>query len=413
MSATRFASIDQAFQQQGAAAAVETLILELRESQNYDRLFDALLLKVKYEHGWPLSRPAGWEGVPETERQQFEEAYTTAAREVGQLLIQANDLPRAWVYFRTIREPKPIFKALAAIDPSTLSYEQADELIAIALHEGANRVAGVRMLLTCHGTCNTVTILDQILHTLTPEERRAAAALLVNDVYDTLVLSLQRETAVPDSRAVTPVPEVSNRPDTVEETQAASPFQSQFQSPVARPGTVRQLIFGRDDLFAENGYHVDVSHLHAVVRFARALHATDPEFALARELAEYGTRLAPQFHYAADIPFDEFYKAQAAYFSAVANEAGGFEYFRERLAQEPDPADRQMIAYVLCDLFARTHREQEAVEIAARELSDLEEPNGFSFARLCIDAGRLDLLKQAAAEAHDAVRYTIARLAET
>ena len=61
--------------------------------------------------------------------------------------------------------------------------------------------------------------------------------------------------------------------------------------------SIAELIAGRDWLFENASYQIDVSHLHATVRFGRALKADDPELPLAIELADYGARLDPQFHY--------------------------------------------------------------------------------------------------------------------
>ena len=67
-----------------------------------------------------------------------------------------------------------------------------------------------------------------------------------------------------------------------------------------------------------------------------------------------------------------------------------------------------MLAYVLVDLLMRVDRPGDAVEVAAQYLKDVEDPNGFSFAELCREAGRLDLLQNVAKEKGDLVAYTAA-----
>ena len=58
-------------------------------------------------------------------------------------------------------------------------------------------------------------------------------------------------------------------------------------------GYVRELIAGRDWLFQDDFYHIDVSHLGAVVQMSVHLPPGE-ELDLARELCAYGERLAPR-----------------------------------------------------------------------------------------------------------------------
>lgn len=379
MTSPALAAIRASLDSDGPEAAATALVDSLRERREYDRLFDALLIKARLGLGLPVARPTSFDDVPAEKQSAFEEAYVAAAREVGRLHLDDGNIPRAWAYFRTLREPAPVAAALDAIDPKALDYDRTNELLEVALHDGANRVAGIRILLATHGTCNTVTMTDQVLPTMNPEERRKAAALLVRDVYASLVANLKRD---------------------VESRVAGT----------AAPSTVRELLAGRDWLFENGNYHVDVSHLHSTVRFARALEAADSEFPLAMELAEYGAKLDRQFRYPADPPFDDYYAAHLAFFGVVAGDETerSLDYFRGRLKNEPDARDRQIIAYVLVDLLQRAGRFCEAAEVAAEHLPDLEEPGGFSFAALCAKAGRMDLLETAAEKADDPVRYAAA-----
>lgn len=379
MTSSALAPIRDALETAGPEAAADALVESLRARREYDRLFDALLIKARLAMGLPVARPTSFDDVPAEKQAAFEEAYVAAAREVGGLHLEAGNIPRAWAYFRTLREPAPVAAALDAVDPKGLDYDRTNELLEVALHDGANRVAGIRILLATHGTCNTVTMTDQVLPTMNPDERRKAAALLVRDVYESLVANLKRDV----------------------ESRVAG---------VAAPSTVRELLAGRDWLFENGNYHVDVSHLHSTVRFARALEADDPEFPLAVELAEYGAKLDRQFRYPADPPFDDYYAAHLAFFGVVAGDEmeRSLDYFRERLKNEQDARDRQIIAYVLVDLLQRAGRFGEGAEVAAEHLPDLEEPGGFSFAALCAKAGRIDLLQAAAEKSGDPVRYAAA-----
>ena len=374
-----FDALNDVSRSDGAAAAIARLIVMLREQQEYHRLFDALLLQKKFEIGAPLARPTSLDDVPDDRRDEFEAAYVDAAREVGQLLLESGGISQAWVYFRTIQEPEWIRKAIDDIGPEHELNEQTEELIQIALYEGAHPVKGLEMLLHTHGTCNTITALDQSLAQLGDEQRRQAAELLVNTLYEHLSHTLLSEV-----RQRIP----SIQPDS----------------------SIRELIAGRDWLFEDGNYHIDVSHLSSVVRFARALDASSPAMDKAIELAEYGSRLADQFQYPGDPPFDEFYPAHMWFFNVLTghDREAGLDWFRAKLDGDPGTEDKRMVAYVIVDLLVRVEDFDRALELAKEYLTDIDESGGFAFSELCRKANRLDTLQDVARQTGDAVTYTAA-----
>lgn len=365
----------------GPQATLSWLADTFRSEKNYHKLFDVLLMKRRQEMGLPLVRPSSLDDIPDARREEFENAYIAAAREVGGLFLADGNIPDAWVYLRTIREPQRIREAIDALSYPRDAERITEEIIQIALHEGANPVKGLELLLRSHGTCNTVTTLDQMLHTMTPADRTRGAALLANHLYGELSHNVRSEV--------------------------------QKRIPMLPPNEpLRSLIAGRDWLFGEGNYHIDVSHLNAVVRFCRFLEPTSPELGVAIQLAEYGSRLNAQFQYGGDAPFDDFYPAHVQFFKALKgeNRDQALAYFQGKLDAEPDEEDKPLLAYVLCDLLIRTGKKAEAVEIAAKYLANVDESTGFSFARLCQEAGRLDALRDAARERGDLVTYTAALL---
>ncbi len=72
-----------------------------------------------------------------------------------------------------------------------------------------------------------------------------------------------------------------------------------------------------------------------------------------------------------------------------------------------------MIAYVLVDLYLRCELVDEAVNIAEKYLTDVDESAGFSFSELCRTASRLDLLRQTTRARGDLVGYAAALLQDT
>lgn len=378
MSST-FDRISELKQSTGAAAAIDALIETLRAEKNYHRLFDALLLKRRLELGLSLLRPSSLSDVPTDIRPKFEEHYINCAREVGTLFLEDGQLAQAWLYFRTIQEPRKIAEAL---DRATLpeDFEKAQELINIALYEGANPIRGLTWLLRNNGTCNTITTLSQMMDQLKMEDRQKSAAIMVRHLYDELRSTVQAD--------------VSRR----------MPLK-----PGAGEPTLRELTFGRDWLFNEGNYHVDVSHLNSVVRFARFLTPDSPELDLALQLAEYGSNLDPQFQYPGDPPFEEFYPSHVHFLNALAgrNVDDAIAYFQHKLDQDPDEEDKQLVAYVMVDLLVRINRLDDAMRLAELHLRFLDEAT-FSFADLCLKAGRIDAWAQAAREKGDLVGFTAA-----
>ncbi|MFK7820104.1 MAG: hypothetical protein AB8G99_15390 [Planctomycetaceae bacterium] len=365
-------------------AAFEKLVEQLKQTKNYHALFDAILMRKKHELGLSLARPGSLEDVPSEHQPALEETYIDAARTVGQMLLDDGKIGEAWVYFRTIREPEPVRKAIEALEVDTENFEDVEQLVNVCLYEGAHPVKGLELLLKTHGTCNTVTATDQHLTSMTDDERKQVAAMLVTTLYADLKLSV-----LTDVRRKIPT-EDDNK-------------------------SLKELLVGREWLFEDNNYHIDVSHLNAVVRFARALDESCTELPLAIELATYGRNLAEPLQYPAEPPFDQFYEAHLHYFRVLAgqNPDQSLAWFRKRLANEQDQQDQQMTAYVLVDLLRRIDKLDDAVHFAAEHLQDLNDPQGFSFAALCHEAGAFDKLKAAATKKDDLLSYVSAVLAES
>jgi hypothetical protein len=379
MSDNTFTQLQDQRRAGGPDAMFETLAASLREQHEYHKLFDALCLKKKHELGAPLHRPTSFDDVPAEKRDEFEVAYVAAARQVGQLLLADKKLGQSFVYFNAVRETQPIRDVLEAAPIPRESNEESEELIDLAFYKLVHPVKGMQMMLKTHGTCSTITALDQAFMNLTPEQRSTCAALLVRTLHGDLLQSIQRE--------------VKQR------------------MPFALPATtLRELSAGRDWLFADNNYHIDVSHLHSTVRFARSLTPGQPELALARDLAEYGSQLSAQFQYPGEPPFTEFYPAHIQFFKYLSNENRdeALAYFQQQLDAQVEAPDQAMIAYVMVDLLARTEQLDAALPLAEKYLIKADQDFAAAFAELCQKAGRFDVLLRSAEERGDLVTYAAA-----
>lgn len=365
-----------------ASVLFERVTIQLKADKDYHKLFDSRLMQRKYELGLPLVKPASLTDVPEALRQTVEETYVAAAREAGELFLTAGDIPAAWMYYQVIREPQPVADAIAAL-PDALEYARVEEILKVALHQGVHPVKGIQIMLKAHGTCSTITTFDQATSNLSPEQRQACAKVMVRSLYHDLTESLQSNV--------------------------------QKRMPLLTPGaSLRELMSGRDWLFEAGNYHIDVSHLNSVVRFARTIEPPAEELDMALQLAEYGCKLDSQLQYGGEAPFDDFYPAHVKFFRVLLDKgrADALQYFQDRLDQEPDEADKPFLAYVLVDLLMRSDQLDPAVTLAAKYLSNINSDARVSFAELCQKAGRVDVWKQVTRDQNDLLGYTAALLAE-
>lgn len=383
MSDARFQELSQA-RSEGIPQLFERLEKLLMDLGDFHKLFDARILRKKSELGLTLTRPSSLQDVPQEHRKAVEDVYVAAAREVGGLFLSRGDITNAWMYFQVIREPEKVREALDRMVISPDDYERLDRMVQIALYQGVHPVKGVEWMLKAHGTCSTITSLDQCMHTLSAQHRGECAKLMVRTLYTDVVDSVRRH------------------------VEARIPM-----LPPDEP--LSSLIAGRDWLFEGGNYHIDVSHLNAVVRFSRSIEPPAPELGLALQLAEYGSKLDAPLQYGGDAPFDDFYPAHIQFLKVLLdrNRDEALQYFRTKLEQEPDEQDKPVFAYVLVDLLMRSNRLEEAVDIGAKYLTSLGEDVSISFDELCEKAGRLDVLQQVREQQEDLVGYVSALIRQS
>jgi hypothetical protein len=379
-----FEQLDQALREAGAEAALERLTGLLAERGEFRALLDALLLKARHELGIPLIQVGSLAELPEPARTKYEERYVEAIRTVGQRLLDAGDIPAAWPYFRAIGEKEPVAAAVAAFAPVD-GDERVSAIVDVAFNQGAHPRRGFELILDHFGTCSAITAFDH----LPPDDatRVPCADRLVRHLHAQLVASLRAEIG----RRGQPLP--------------------------AEGTPIAELIGGRDWLFVDDAYHLDVSHLAATVRIAPILE--DPETQeLAIELTDYGRRLSDRHRYEGEPPFEQIYEDHAAYLRALLGQdvEAALAHFRAKITT-PDPetpavpADT-LPAQTLVRLLVRLGRTETAIDIAAEHLADLPESALIcpSLAQLCQSAGQPDRLARVARDHGDLVNYAAAIL---
>ncbi len=270
---------------QAAAGDAKSLLAglaqRLRDEKRYHELFDALLLATRHRLGLPIVLTAPLDDLPESERNQVETAYLDACREIGLLLLGEGDVRSAWHYLRPLGDKSLVARQLERLEPNE---ENLEDIIEIALHQAVAPSLGFRLVLEHFGVCNAITAFDSSIAGLRRADRQAPAAMLVRRLHADLLESL------------------------------AADIRRREQSQVAET-SIPRLLEDREWLFLNNNYHIDTTHLAAVVRFARAI--DDPAtLRLAVELTEYGRRLARQFQFVGDEPFVDAYATHALFFGA-------------------------------------------------------------------------------------------------
>lgn len=364
------------------AEALQTLIDQLGAKGDPHHLFDAELMKWKFENNLPVTQPTSVADVPREKKLEFEQVYIEAARKTGKQLLDRGQLSDAWMYYRVIGETDDLAAALDAYQPPAEIDDELEEMLQLSLYQRVNTVKGVELMLATHGMCNTVTTVDQIYLEMSPKDRFKCAEVLVRQLYADLLHNVR--------------------------------YEVEQRTPMLPPDqTLSELLAGRLWLFENENYHTDVSHLNAVVRFARSLEKDQPEaLDMAIQLSDYGARLSPHLQYPGEPPFDDYYVAHQHYFKIVAdkNREASLDFFRQRMQQSEDTQDRELIAYVMVDLLMRLEKHAEAIETAEKYLGNVNEQSGFSFTALCEDTGDMEALKRHAQKVNNPVLYVAAQL---
>jgi hypothetical protein len=370
-----FGELEHRLMDEGPSAAISRLCALLRERKDYSNLFYALLLKKRHELGVSLIPTGPAEELPASVHQTYEDAIRDAARLVGGLYLDAGNIPHAWVYFRMLGEPQPVAEALDRFKPG--EEEDIQPLIEIAYHQAVHPRKGFDWILERYGICNAITTAGSPEPALPPDIREYCIKRLIRALYSELCERLQAEIA---------------------RKEKASPARAR----------VPELVAGRDWLFEEDAYHIDVSHLSAVVQMSIDL-SPGEELALARELCAYGQRLSCRFLYPGEYPFEDQYRDYGVYLAALAGDGAdtGVDHFRAKIDNAKSEEEGTRAAEVLVMLLSRLNRPQEALAVARRHLVTAQGGLSLrpSFSELCHRAGDYASLAEVAREQQDPVQF--------
>jgi hypothetical protein len=377
-----FDAVEAALHSVGPRAALERLADHLTAAGDYRSLLDALLLKARHELGLPLISSGALSDLPEPARTQYEEKYVDAIRLVGSKYLDAGDIPTAWAYFRVISETDRIAQAILDYRPAE-NDDRLAAVIEVAFNHAVSPRRGFELILEHYGTCAAISAFEQ----LPPHDqavRMACAERLIRRLHEDLSTNLRAE--------------IASRGEVLPSTEA----------------TIADLIGGREWLFADESYHIDISHLASVVRMAILI--TDPEvLALAFDLTEYGRHLSPRLQFEGPPPFERIFDDHGCYLGALLGRdvEAAIAHFRAKL----EPSDREageasIPAQTLVNLLVRVGRLEPAIEVASEHLAGLPDSALFcpGVAQLCQRAGDPRRLATIARDHQDLVNFTAALL---
>lgn len=357
----------------------------LKTKGDHTSLFYTQLMRARHRLGLPETPTGPASDIPAQFHDAIEQAIRDAATEVGQWALERGDLAGAWTYYRLLNQPQPIQEALAKIDLDQLKddqYEMVETAIRLAFHEGLDPVRGFGWVLGRYGLCNAITTMSSPETPGGPEARKACLELLVNALHAELVHRISSEIERLEGKR--PIPE-----------DAKVPFE---------PGTVAKLLEGRESLFDDEAYHIDLSHLSSVVQLGQEL-VPGPAMGRVRDLCAYGKKLRGRFVPNGEPPFDPLFEGQDRFFAVLMGDetekqVAWFTEIAERELAEGNPFP----AEVLRKLLERLGRSNEALVWAGRTLS----PQGL--AGICRNAGDFRPMIEAAKSQGDPVHLVAALL---
>jgi hypothetical protein len=334
--------------------------------------------------------------LDEATRDRLDRASLTACREVGFPLLDEGHVAAGWMYLRAAAEQAEVSRRLAALASTLPEDDEAatallQEIVHVALWEGVDPALGIRLVIESQGTCNSITAYEQVVARLPAARQQAAAAVLVDhlhhEVFTALAADLERRGLVSADR-------IATAPSIVALLEAAGGL--------------------RDD----PSFHVDVSHLQSVLRFARTC-TERPVLEKAWELAVYACRLPKEVTYPGDPPFEQVGEASRLFFAALLGRdiEEALAFFHRAAAPEHVQQGDTFPADTLTYLLWRLDRPAEAVHVALARPSDSGMPSMFqaagmlpSLVEVAIKGDAVDALRDACRKRGDEITFAASYL---
>ena len=358
----------------GPLVAVDALIADLMTAENYQAVFYATLMRKRVELGVSPFPTGPSNELPAEAHEAYENAIREAGRTVGGLYLDRREYAKAWGYFRMLGEQERMFVALDAYEPAP--DDDIYGIVEIAWQHGVHPQKGFDLLLSRSGICSAITMVGSADLSKNPELREFCVKKLVRSLHEQLTDRLRGDTAA-------------------------------GHTGLDADATIPQMLASDPNLFGDDTYHIDVSHLSSVVQLATNLPAC-AELDLAGELCLYGQHLSPNLRGEMPAPFDQGYSDYAKYFEILAgrNVDANLGHFRAKIEVAAVEGDT-FPAEVLVNLMIRIDRLPEALNLAKQYLADpeLRELSCPTVSELARRAGDFATMSAVAKTGADPVNY--------
>lgn len=373
-----YEELERRMAREGVRPALEWLAEQFRERKEFGRLFDARLVLARHELNLPLVFVGAADELPGPLRNQYEDRLVECCREVGELALESGDLATAYHFLRMIGRTEGIRARIAEYAPSGTDAD--DTVIELALARGIHPSRGIALIAGRYGLCQAITACEQVLHSeATSADKEEAITVVLRELHGELWRRLAGEIAEREGTA-----------------------------PTAK--TIPELLTGREWLFDGDNYHIDTSHLNAVVRMARAT-SRPADLARALELCEYGSRLSEKYRFREMPPFDDVFGDSARFFRALlgTDVDNSIAHFVQKAA-EADPEETGTYPHeVVVSLLARLGRTQDGIRYFAQHLlNSTERLSCPGINELCQQTGQFNEMAQLARERNDLVSFAAA-----
>jgi hypothetical protein len=296
------AALEATAESAGAAAMLAQLTETLRQHRQWHGVFDAELLTAREALGLPMTGSLAGVGIDPGLREKLDARSISACREVGRRLLDEGQVAAAWMYLRAAGDQSEVRQQLNGLADRLLASHDPDdegagrqlqEILHLSLWEGVDPALGLRLMLTLQGTCNAITAYDQAIVSLPADRQQATAAVLVEHLYGDVLRSLRADLEAQPHQSAERLAAVLSGPRPLAGLLADASVAAVF---------------------------VDVSHLQAVLRFARV--STDPAVIdKAWELACYACRLPNEVRFPGEPPFENVGEGSRHFFGAQLADA--------------------------------------------------------------------------------------------
>jgi hypothetical protein len=387
-----FEAIENLVQSGDPASTFDFLIHCCRESKDYRALFEARLMRKRWELGLPVYQLRDLSALSTEIQNAYGQAVTETAREVGELFLADGEIANAWPYLRATGDSARVATAIESVEPG----DNTDPIIEIAFQEGVHPAKGLELILRKYGICQALSALGM---SPVEKDREKCIGLLARDIHGEIVERLGKA---------------------IEQEEAARPDAT----------SIAELAAGRDWLFGEYNSYVDTSHLVSILQYCPEV-SDSGLLRLFQDFCEYGKRLSPQFRVQGQPPFEDVYADYGHYAQALllgaeetntgknACATGGtdvethLDHFRQKLAASDPQRVGTLPAQLLVKLLARLNRFEEALAVALAHFPN--EPsnqlNCPAAMELCEAAEDFERMRELARERGDLLSYAAAALA--